>query len=91
LTNTEESERVRKTDNRFYQDLNRGHTDVVPFENNFIGKEKSIKTQPLEVYKQQVYMDMSLYAAKTVRIPAIEWLRSKYYQPARFSNNNIYR
>lgn len=89
LIRSDDSEGVRKADNRFYQDLNRGHPDVVPFENNFIGKEKAIKAVPPEVDKQQVYMDMSLYAAKTVRIPAIERLRSKSYQPAKFSNTHI--
>lgn len=89
LIRSDDSEGVRKADNRFYQDLNRAHPDVVPFENNFIGKEKPIKAVPPEVDKQQVYMDMNLYAAKTVRIPAIERLRSKSYQPAKFSNTHI--
>jgi len=95
LTRTDDSERVRKTDNRFYQDLNRGHPDLAPFENKFIDKE--VKQVPVtaapitqsKTGRQALYMEMSQYAANTVRIPQIERLRSKDYQPVRFSNSNI--
>ncbi|MBL4899556.1 MAG: DUF3438 family protein [Colwellia sp.] len=89
LMRADESERIRKTDNRFYQDLNRGHPDVVPFENKFIGKKNPVTKLPAEINKQQLYMSMSQYAAKTVRIPAIDRIRSGDYQPVRFSNENI--
>ncbi|MBL4764113.1 MAG: DUF3438 family protein [Colwellia sp.] len=89
LIRADESERIRKTDNRFYQDLNRGHPDVVPFENKFIGKKKPVTKFPAEIDKQQLYMSMNQYAAKTVRIAAIDRIRSGDYQPVRFSNENI--
>ncbi len=89
LIRSDESERVRKNDNRFYQDLNRGHPDIAPFENKFIGKKTPITALPPQVDKQQLYMNMSQYAAEMVRIPIIERIRSKDYQPVRYSNENI--
>ncbi|PHR83475.1 MAG: general secretion pathway protein GspD [Colwellia sp.] len=89
LVRSSESERIRKTDNRFYQDLNRGHPDTVPFENKFIGKKAPITKLPPQVNKQQLYMNMSQYAADMIRIPNIERIRSKNYQPVRFSNADI--
>ena len=89
ITRAGESEQIRKTDNRFYQDLNRGHPDVVPFENNFIGKDKPIKELPPEFDRQQIYMDMSQFAAKTVRKPVSQRSVNQRYQPVEFSNKKI--
>lgn len=88
LMRSEDSEKIRQADNRFYQDLNRGHPEVPPVENKFIGKKKPIATSPPVIDKQQLYMSMSQYAAETIRVPVIERLRNKDYQPVRFSNIN---
>lgn len=87
LVHPEDSENVRKADNRFYQDLNRGHPDVVPFENKFIGKEQEVNkptSSPLD--RQTLYMEMSQYAAETVRIPEIERLKNSSYQAVNINN-----
>lgn len=89
ITRAGESDQIRKTDNRFYQDLNRGHPDVVPFENNFIGKDKPIKELPPEFDRQQIYMNMSQFAAKTVRKPVSQRSVNQRYQPVEFSNQKI--
>jgi len=96
LMRSDESEQIRKIDNRFYQDLNRNHPDVAEFDNKFIGKKTPITkaiskpiAQSPQINKQQLYMNMSQYAAEMVRIPTLERVRNKDYQAVRYNNLNI--
>lgn len=90
LNKAEDSEQIRKTDNRFYQDLNRGYPDLEPSPNKFIEKEKDLATPEQKANsRQSLYMEMSQYAAKTIRIAEIERVRDTNYQPIKVTQQLI--
>jgi general secretion pathway protein D len=94
LNKANESENIRKTDNRFYQDLNRGHPETQPAPNKFIDKAKpnNVTNQSQSnsnMTRQNVYLSMSQYAAETVRIPEIERVKSATYSPVRVSSEPV--
>lgn len=80
LNRPEESEVIRKTDNRFYQDHNRDFPDLPAPANKFIELEEKRNDSPA-VQRQQLYLQMSQYAADTVRTDEIERVIDKQYQP----------
>ncbi|MCX4187787.1 DUF3438 family protein [Methylophaga sp. OBS4] len=82
LNTPEDSEKIRQRDNRFYQDHNRGYPDLEPFPNKFINKDKPVTASAdTNQNRQQTYMEMSQFAADTIRVPEIERLRNDLYQP----------
>jgi len=82
LNKPEDSERIREMDNRFYQDSNREHPDLLPPANRFIDTDTRINTVPMQQdNRQSLFMEMSQYAADTVRITDIERVKHKNYKP----------
>lgn len=88
----EESERIRNSDNMYYQSHNADYPDPAPFPNKFIDRQTDAK-QAAPVAsgsdRQQLYFEMSQYAAETVRIPEIERTRSHLYQPVRVERGPV--
>jgi len=82
LNKPSDSETIRKTDNRFYQDVNRGYPDIAPVPNKYIEKTNLSPADPVDskTKRQQLYMDMTQYAADTIRIPEIERVKHNDYQ-----------
>ncbi|MDP2561787.1 DUF3438 family protein [Psychrobium sp. 1_MG-2023] len=89
LTRTDDSDKIRGADNRFYRDFNQGHPDVVPFENKFIGKKQPANSTQSQAQKQQLYLKMSQYAANSMRTPTGQRIQNEHYMPARYTNSNI--
>lgn len=89
LNKADDSEDIRKTDNRFYQDLNRGYPDLAPLPNKFINKEEAPVTLDPKTKRQSLYMEMSNYAAETVRIAETERVKDSDYQPIKVNQHNV--
>lgn len=96
LTTPEESEGIRKTDNPYYKSFNNNFPDPEEFPNKFIDKKDSeerveVKQVPTPKNsqaatqktdsRQQIYMDMSQFAADMVRVPEVERVKNDNYRP----------
>jgi general secretion pathway protein D len=84
LQKPEDSENLRRGNNDFYKSLNNGFPDTQPYPNKFIEDKKEPDTTPVgkAVSRQQLYYEMSKYAAEMVRVPEIERTKSDLYIPA---------
>jgi general secretion pathway protein D len=94
-----ESEKIRQADNPYYRSHNAGYPPPAPAPNRFIDRDNSddiVTTpatqaespDPIVKERHQVYMEMSQYAAETVRIPEVERLRDKNYSPVRVNTQS---
>lgn len=88
FNNPAETEKVRKTDNPFYQDHNRSFPDLPAPENKFIQPTKKQDNNNPAQQRQNLYLEMSQYAAETIRIEDIERVTNKLYQPAKISRQS---
>lgn len=87
LNRPEDSEKVRQTDNQFYQSHNDNYPDLPTFPNKFIDKVKPAIDNT--VNRQNTYLEMSQYAADTIRIPDIERMLDNNYQPIKIIRQPI--
>jgi general secretion pathway protein D len=94
-----ESEKIRQADNPYYRSHNAGYPPPAPAPNRFIDRDnsddivttpaaQSESPDPIVKERHQVYMEMSQYAAETVRIPEVERLRDKNYSPVRVNTQS---
>ncbi|WP_289284077.1 MULTISPECIES: DUF3438 family protein [unclassified Methylophaga] len=83
INTPEQSENIRQTDNAFYKGYNRDFPDPPPLPNQFIDKDPNseITATSASQQRQQLYMQMSEYAAENIRRPEIERVRSDIYSP----------
>lgn len=88
LNTPDDSEKVRQADNQFYQSYNDGFPDLAPFPNKFISKETP-PTESASQSRQKTYLEMSQYAADTIRIPEIERTLNKYYLPKKINRHAV--
>ncbi len=93
LTRPEDSEQIRKQDNRFYQDLNRGFPDLNPPPNRFIRRDDKTTSKTTSASskdkRKALYMAMSQYAAQTIRIPEIERVKHTLYHPVKIAHKTV--
>ena len=87
LNKAEDSEKIRHADNQFYQSHNDNYPDLPAFPNKFIDKATAVTNN--KVNRQQTYLEMSQYAADTVRIPEIERVLDKSYLPSKINRQAI--
>jgi general secretion pathway protein D len=86
LMNTpEESEQLRQSDNRFYQDYNQHQPPMQDFENKFIDIEKAAEESEFIPTAEQAdaFKAMTNYAAQMSRTPDVQRPDSQIYQPVR--------
>lgn len=88
LNKPQDSEKLRQVDNQFYQSYNDGFPDLAPYPNKFIDKEESA-SKPSHQNGQNVYLEMSQYAADTIRINEIERTLDKHYLQTKIRRNAI--
>lgn len=83
INNPEQSENIRQSNNQFYEGFNRDFPSPPPLPNQFIDKDPNAKitTGSPARQRQQLYLQMSEYAAENVRRPEIERVRSDIYSP----------
>jgi general secretion pathway protein D len=83
INNPEQSENIRQSNNQFYEGFNREFPDPPALPNQFIDKDPraEITAGSPAQQRQQLYMQMSEYAAETIRRPEIERVRSDVYSP----------
>lgn len=94
LATPEESEKIRKSGNKYYTSVNNDFPDPEPFPNRFIEKKEpqapvSVNTTPTSnaqptstgSSRQQLYFDMSKFASEMLRIPEAERLKNDLYKP----------
>lgn len=98
LNKPQDSEKLRQADNQFYQSYNDGFPDLAPFPNKFIDKEPLSSSNNKANKSQKVYLEMSQYAADTIRIAEIDRKLDPKYFPDKvkrvavtnlFDNNQI--
>ena len=98
IYNPEDSEKIRQADNQFYQSYNDGFPDLAPFPNKFIDKEPLSSTNNKANKTQNLYLEMSQYAADTIRIAEIDRKLDAKYLPDKvkrvavttlFDNNKV--
>ncbi len=98
IYNPEDSEKIRQADNQFYQSYNDGFPDLAPYPNKFIDKDPTPSTNNKANKSQKVYLEMSQYAADTIRIAEIDRKLDAKYLPDKvkriavtnlFDNNKI--
>lgn len=70
----DESEKLRQTDNRFYQKYNQQFPDAQEFDNKFIGVNKAAEESSfIPDHSQAIgYTEMTNYAAQMLRTPAVQ-------------------
>ncbi|WP_273150282.1 DUF3438 family protein [Methylophaga thiooxydans] len=87
-----ESENIRTNENLFYKSHNAGYPDPAEAPNRFIAKnadnlaETSVERQtstPNSVSREDVYLEMSQYAADMMRISEIDRVRDSLYTPVK--------
>ncbi len=86
LMNTpEESEQLRQSDNRFYQDYNQHQPPMQDFENKFIDIEKAAEESEFIPTAEQAdaFKAMTNYAAQMSRTPDVQRPDSQIYQSVR--------
>lgn len=83
INNPEQSENIRQTNNKYYEAYNREFPDPPKLPNQFIDKDpqSEITATSPSGQRQQLYMQMSEYAAENIRRPEIERVRSDIYSP----------
>lgn len=83
INNPEQSENIRQSNNQFYEGFNREFPDPPALPNQFIDKDPRAEIAPgtAAQQRQELYMQMSEYAAETIRRPEIERVRSDVYSP----------
>ncbi len=89
ISKPDDSERLRQADNPFYQSFNDGFPDLAPFPNKFIDKEPVSASEQLRNDRQNVYLEMSQYAADTIRITEIERILDQQYLPTTIQRQAI--
>ncbi|PHS25947.1 MAG: general secretion pathway protein GspD [Methylophaga sp.] len=89
LSKPQDSQKLRQADNPFYQSLNDGFPDLAPFPNKFIDKEPVSPSEQLRNDRQNVYLEMSQYAADTIRIAEIERTLDQQYLPAKIQRQAV--
>ena len=87
LNNPEDSEKLRQSDNPYYQSHNDNYADLPAFPNKFIDKAKPATDNNDK--RQNIYLEMSQYAADTIRIAEIERILDKNYQPIKINRQPI--
>jgi general secretion pathway protein D len=87
LNKAEDSEKIRHGDNQFYQSHNSNYPDLPALPNKFINKAQPVTNNKMN--RQQTYLEMSQYAADTVRIPDIERILDKNYLPIKINRQAI--
>jgi general secretion pathway protein D len=81
IYNPEDSEHLRQADNQFYQSYNDGFPDLAPYPNKFIDKDPLSSNSDTSDSNQNLYLEMSQYAADTVRIAEIDRKLAPKYLP----------
>lgn len=98
LNKPQDSEKLRQADNQFYQSLNDGFPELAPYPNKFIDKDPLSSNDSSSNSNQKLYMEMSQYAADTVRISEIDRKLDAKYLPDKvkrvavtnlFDNNKV--
>lgn len=86
-----DSEALRQEDNTFYQSYNDGFPELEPYPNKFIDKQTSVAKPSVQNGQsgQNVYLEMSQYAADTIRIDEIERTLDSHYLPSKVSRHAI--
>lgn len=87
-----ESESIRNNDNLFYKSHNAGYPDPAEPPNRFIDKEDDVNAETASAVetmdsanasRQEIYMEMSEYAADMMRISEIDRLKDPLYSLVR--------
>lgn len=89
LSKPQDSQKLRQADNPFYQSHNDNFPDLAPFPNKFINKEPVSASEQLIKDRQNVYLEMSQYAADTIRIAEIERTLDKQYLPTKIQRQAV--
>ena len=90
LKKPQDSENIRREDNQFYQSYNDNFPDLEPYPNKFLDKKSRVSNvEKTSNNRQNIYLEMSQYAADTIRIPEIERTLDKDYLSSKINRQVI--